>query len=92
MRQDGLRSTQLKADFAKGWFLVAKAGGFYLLMGSGKKHCNSDKLFFLIKLRNLFIFPWPMCVRIVKLVSPLGLSRTFTRRELLSSRCSPTAF
>ncbi|CAK9038367.1 unnamed protein product [Durusdinium trenchii] len=24
-REDGLRSTQLKADFAKGWFLVAKA-------------------------------------------------------------------
>lgn len=23
--QDGLRSTQLKSDFAKGWFLVAKA-------------------------------------------------------------------
>lgn len=39
--QDGLRSTQLKSDFSKGWFLVAKATwcGYF---GAGIKRCKME--------------------------------------------------
>ena len=33
--QDGLRSTQLKSDFSKGWFLVAKVDPLSDLAGLG---------------------------------------------------------